>query len=281
MTEEDPSSGVSTSDAVQSVGAALLEAAKGSEDIKQAGRTVGKSLATIATTIDNALLPLAAINFGIQAAKHYFTNKFQAEFAEKIADIPPENLVNPKPSVAGPALQGLSFSIEEPDLKELYLNLLRTSVDGRVCDEAHPSFVEVIKQLTGGEVVYLNQVLGLQNRAPIVKLKKNIKGGGFVIVERFLIGMINTDTGEDIFLNDYPLMFENWIRLGLVSVDFTRKAKEELAYAWVEKNPRFLQLQSALLEGETLTYDQGVYEVTLFGRRFSKAVGVESSSLKI
>jgi len=59
---------------------------------------------------------------------------------EKAAGIPPEHVVEPKASIAGPALQALAFSHEEPDLREMYLNLLRASMDARTAKVAHPAF---------------------------------------------------------------------------------------------------------------------------------------------
>lgn len=264
-------------DTLKAVAAELLMAARDSEDIKVAGRTVGKSLATIATTIDNALLPLAALNFGIQAAKDYFTNKFQSEFAEKIADIPEIDLIDPKAFVAGPALQGLSFAIDEPDLKELYLNLLKTSVDGRVCKNAHPSFVEIIKQLSASEIPLLNQILRHNGLLEIVKLKFVYEDKSFSFIQNNLIGLSESDTDESVFNPDLCMMFDNWIRLGLIGVDYTRHKKLEGAYSWVESNPRFMELNATLPENASLKFDKGVCEVTQLGRAFGVAVGLRDS----
>ena len=117
------------------------------------------------------LIPLAAVNFGIQKAKEYFTQKFSIEFSDVISDIPEEHLIDPKPSIAGPALQGLAFSIDENELKNLYLQLLKTAVDGRVFEKAHPSFVEVIKQISNLEAINLMRLLRKPNNYPIIRFK--------------------------------------------------------------------------------------------------------------
>jgi Abortive infection alpha len=77
----------------------------------------------------------------------------------KVADIPDENLITPPASIAVPALQGLSYTFEEPNLKEMYLNLLATASDDRQADQAHPAFAEIIKQLTPNETLVLNSAL--------------------------------------------------------------------------------------------------------------------------
>ena len=68
-------------------------------------------------------------------------------------------LVAPKASLAAPAMQQLGFSLDEPALKEMYLNLLATASDNRSNSAAHPSFVEVIKQLSAEETQILNTIV--------------------------------------------------------------------------------------------------------------------------
>src|SRR5574340_702468 len=105
--------------------------------------TVGIASEVIKVTkaINTALLPIAALNFGIERARIYFEKHFASDLSAKANSIPPQQVVEPKASVAGPALQGLAYSHDEADLKELYLNRLAASMDGRVSDKVHPAFV--------------------------------------------------------------------------------------------------------------------------------------------
>ena len=130
-----------------SIVAEIIKAAGDDPKVKEAASNLGKTAITLTKTINNALLPIAAVNFAFDKARVYFSEKFQKDLSEKAECIPPEHLVEPKASVAGPTLQGLAFTHEEPNLKEMFLNLLATSMDGRRADLAHPAFVEIIKQL--------------------------------------------------------------------------------------------------------------------------------------
>jgi hypothetical protein len=129
----------------------LMKVAGDNPHVKEAGSNLGKTALTITKTINNALLPLAAVNFAFDKARRYFDEKFADDLSAKVAAIPVESIVDPKASIAGPALQGLAFTHEEPNLKNMYLSLLATAMDGRVASAAHPAFVEVIKQLTADE----------------------------------------------------------------------------------------------------------------------------------
>lgn len=110
----------------------IIKAAGDNPQVKQAASNLGLTAVTLTKTINNVLVPLAAINFAFDKARLYFSGKFQDEMAAKAATIPQEHLIEPKASVAGPSLQGLAFTHEEPNLKEMYLNLLTTAMDGRV-----------------------------------------------------------------------------------------------------------------------------------------------------
>ena len=114
----------------------VIEAAGENPDVKAAGTELAQASLTIAKTINNALLPLAAVNFAFDKARTYFAERFQSDLAAKAAAIPPDQIVEPKAFIAGPALQGLAFSHEEPDLKEMYLSLLASAMDGRVSSSA-------------------------------------------------------------------------------------------------------------------------------------------------
>ena len=49
--------------------------------------------------------------------------------AEKLKNVPEENIVTPPPSIAGPVFEALRFSGEDIDLRELYTNLLASAMD--------------------------------------------------------------------------------------------------------------------------------------------------------
>ena len=122
----------------------VLKAAGDDPKVREAASNLGQTAVTITETINNALLPLAAVNFAFDKARAYFDGKFQQDISEKTAAIPLEHIVEPKASVAGPSLQGLAFAHEEPNLKAMFLSLLATAMDGRVAPNAHPAFVEII-----------------------------------------------------------------------------------------------------------------------------------------
>src|SRR5947207_1857122 len=78
--------------------------------------------------------------------------------SEILKDVPKEDIITPKPNVAGPTLQALTFTEGEPELQELFANLLAASMDIKTAPFAHPSFIEVIKQMTSDEAKIMKYI---------------------------------------------------------------------------------------------------------------------------
>ena len=112
--------------------------------IQPAAQEIGKALQTVAKTVHVVLAPVSALVWGYDQVKEFVSTKV----ADRLKNVPPENLVTPKPNVAGPALEALRYTGHESSLSDLYANLLAAAMDSSTAQGAHPAFVEIIKQLT-------------------------------------------------------------------------------------------------------------------------------------
>lgn len=50
--------------------------------------------------------------------------------------------------IAGPTLEALRYTYDETELREMYENLLASAMDTRIVNQAVPSFVDAIKQMS-------------------------------------------------------------------------------------------------------------------------------------
>ncbi|MBI4290393.1 MAG: DUF4393 domain-containing protein [Betaproteobacteria bacterium] len=257
----------------------IIKAAGDNPNVKEAGANLGQTALTITKTINNALLPLAAVNFAFDKARKYFAEKFTQDLSVKASSIPPEQVIEPKASIAGPALQGLAFTHEEPNLKDMYLSLLATAMDGRIAAEAHPAFVEIIKQLTSQEARLLEQVLKSEGQTALAEIRKSTSGQpGWTDLYRHLAPLRDNKTNAPVENPRFPAMVDNWVRLGLVQVDYQTHllpTEGKSNYDWVEERPEYLRLRSAH-ESETVkvTHADGIMGRTALGIQFTRAVGL-------
>ena len=274
MTEDNP---IKTAKEGVSVVTEIIKAAGDDPKVKEAAGNLGQTAVTLTKTINNALLPLASVNFAFDKARTYFSKKFQEDLSDKAESIPHEHLIEPKASVAGPALQGLAFTHEEPNLKEMFLNLLTTSMDGRKADLAHPAFVEIIKQLDSEDARLVQSTLKTTSPLPIIEIHtvhKNGKGQHSQL--RHVLNLRDTTTGEYIEDSKLPAMVDNWIRLGLVSVDYDKHLADESRYSWAEKRPEFMRLCDTLNnEHQKVEFTQGIIYRTELGKQFAAAIGLQ------
>ena len=251
------------------VTAKIVDLAAESPELKDAGRTLAKSSLTLAKAINNCLLPIAAVNFAFDKAREYFQGKFQKDLGKMTEAIPPENLIEPKASVAAPALQGLAFSHEEPDLKTMYLKLLSTAMDGRKAHKAHPAYAEIIRQLTSDEARILNDILYPGSPIPIVSLNER-SSVGIRTIHKHVVQFVHLKTGSQMVNPELPAMIDNWQRLGLIAVTYQHHLVAEESYDWVKSRPEYIELEKKIKEKAEV--EKGILNLTAFGRSFAEAI---------
>ena len=210
--------------------------------------------------------------------RQYFQNEFFDDMAERLADVPEEELVTPRTSVAGPAMLGLGFTVEEPQLKAMYLNLLAAASDKRVQASAHPSFAEVIKQLSASEAESLAAVLKSPLHLPIIEIRvkaataEKPQAEGATTAATHVLDWRNT--GEQVLMPGGAMFVDNWIRLGLVTVDYASWLIAPQAYSWVDTNPEMVSARKQFdtEEFKRVEFTKGILKPTEFGRSFERVV---------
>ena len=116
----DPESAKEAAKAVEKVAQVAPEVYK--DVFQPSAQEVGKGLLTVTKTMLIALAPLKALVWGYEQFEEFFATKV----AEKLSQTPPEEIIEPKLHIAGPALEALRFTGHEDSLSNLYANLLAT-----------------------------------------------------------------------------------------------------------------------------------------------------------
>jgi hypothetical protein len=242
--------------------------------VKAAAGELGKSALTITTAINNALLPLAAVNFAFERARKYFDGRFPEDIARKAESIPSECLVEPKASIAGPALQGLAFAHEEDALRELFLELIAGAMDSRRAASVHPAFAEILRQLEAEEAQLLEGVLHSGAHAIANVTRKMKKGAGRQTLRRHVLELLN-ERDEPAYVANLPAMVDNWSRLGLVEVAYDSTLSDQSRYDFLDRRPEIKAYPPEAGNSEyRLEWHKGILTVTEFGKQFATAIGV-------
>jgi hypothetical protein len=227
---------------------------------------IGKSLETITKTINIALAPIAALVWGYEKIKEFIQNRI----AEKLKNVPIENIVTPDPSIVCPALEALRFVGENPTLSELYANLIANSMDKETIRKAHPGFVEMIKNMTADEGLIIRNFIPNIFK-PIIDVSiQTIKGGGN---HNFINNYSKIGEESGCKYSDFtPKYLDNLCRLGLLHIPAGRLLAEEHSYDVLTEDAEYKKIKKQIREqGLELIETRKYIELTEFGIQFKEA----------
>ncbi|CAE6784101.1 hypothetical protein R69746_04426 [Paraburkholderia aspalathi] len=288
MSDDDSANPMETAKGAVELVGAVIKIAGDHPDVKAAGGNLAKSAKTLTEFINVGLLPIAAINYGYDKARSYFEKRFSADVETAAGNIPPENLQEPASSVIGPVLQGLAFTHEDDNLKDMYLRLIATAMDSRHAKKAHPAFAEIIRQLSGFEAGLLKTTLA--NLAlPIVEIRMGTYDekmqfskfsfpSSYRTLQTHVLPLGNAD-GTPFVSQELPAMVDNWVRLGLVSVSYDTSFTVENSYDWVKTRPEFLYwVPQDAPPLAKLDMAKGQLKSTAFGLQFATVIGARGKA---
>lgn len=145
MSEEEKESNVSSS---INAATGLVQAIPIYQDLIQpAAKEAGAALALVVKTINVALAPVKTLVWGYEQIERFVSTVV----ANKLRNVPIERISTPNPRVAVPLLESLRYCGHEEVLRDMYASLLAASIDKETMGDAHPAFVEVVRQLTPAE----------------------------------------------------------------------------------------------------------------------------------
>ena len=252
---------------------ALMKAVPIYQDAMQpVAQEAGKALGTLGKTVNVALAPLAVLVWGYDKIKDYLENRLE----EKLEKVPEEEIQTPNPSVAGPAIEALRFTGHDEDLRELFANLIATAMDKNTAIEAHPAFVDILKNLSPDEAKIL-RFLALRSDVVTVDIKLNHKGGGYSVLHRH-VTTLATDAGCE-----HPQRTthytDNLVRLGLIEIPYNRRKSGEDPYQRILNDPLVQQLKDKYdkIDGVSISFNYMFFSVTDLGKQFIQACVIDKA----
>lgn len=251
---------------------ALAKAVPIYEDaVQPLAKETGKALGTVGKAVNVALAPLAGVVWGYDKIKDFI----ETRVAEKLEKVPEERITTPPPNVAGPAIEALRFSGDDETLREMFANLIATSLDKKTATEAHPSFVDIIKNISADEGKIL-QLFTHSQPIAVIDVKMNIPTGGFHVLHRNVTQLGARAKCEHPELA--PNYVDNLCRLGILEIPSNRRINNNEAYTPLMNDPGILQLKSQFTPGEnkpTIGFDKRMLQATTLGQQFIRACVID------
>lgn len=260
----------------------VVEAVPVYQDLAQpAAQEVGKALQTVAKTIHVVLAPISALVRGYDTIKDVVSTRV----AQKLQSVPPEKIQTPEPHVVGPVLEALRYTGHQESLREMYANLLATSLDVDTCKYAHPSFVDIIKGMSPDEAKIM-RLFATSSRFPVIDVRAGNTGESTyqTIVRNF--SFIGREAGCD-----HPVLtqsyLDNMVRFGLLRFPSQEGMGAPLmaapnTYEPLENASELADVKAKIDADENLAVEFGrsYVEVTTFGKQFCQACVIEKGLLE-
>lgn len=235
--------------------------------VHPAAENTGKVLALLPQAIYSVLLPLRKWIL-------YRDAQFEAVeqlLAKKLETVPPDQIVPPEPHVAVPALNAISYSMDSEELRNMYANLLSSSMSKGKKEYVHPSYVEIIKQLSPDEARIIRFMESFRSAIPAIKLREDFgNNAGGVDRSAWFTQLYKLVT--DLEVKDewrIAVYVDNLVRLQLLRIPDERYLVDEQQYVAVENDPIILSIKnSPLSPGHSWSVTKGYIEMTVFGNAF-------------
>jgi hypothetical protein len=126
----------------EAAGKALTPAAEGfGKEIAPLGQRAGQITNRVGALLIRALEPLV---YGLEKSADWI----EKAVSERLKDVPQDKIVPPNPRIAVPALQALTYSLSDELIREMFANLLAADMNADTKKDAHPAFVELVKEMT-------------------------------------------------------------------------------------------------------------------------------------
>ena len=215
---------------------AVKEVAK--EAYADMGRSIAKPTGQLIGLVPRAIkAALAPIEKWV-LQREYNIAETQKLLEIKLQNINPVSITPPEPHIAVPALQYISYCMDNEELRDMYANLLANSMNSVVKNGVHPGFVEIIKQLSPDEAKFL-KYMKTHTLIPTIGLHyehEDYKKGFVEAVKEFtnvpeLAGCEQKHNGEQ--------YIDNLVRLGLLVRDTSNSFTDKSLYEPLKNNSAF------------------------------------------
>ena len=233
-------------------------------------QSTGGVLALIPRAINAALLPL----HNWIAHREYQIEETKKLLSIKLANVKPEEIVPPEPHVAIPALQAISYSMDNDEIRNMYANLLAASMTQTIKGGVHPAYVEFIKQMSPDEARILRYIyLNTGGVITVVTLRSaNSQNEGIDIVPYFTTLYRVVEGLESRSPNKTAVFVDNLIRLKLLQMHDGNFLSKAGIYDSIENDPALDNVKNHFNHqaGFSWKYERTYFSITSLGKSFCK-----------
>ena len=149
--------------------------------------------------------------------RDYAIKEYEKICKEKYENIPLENRVEPNTQIICQALEDSKYCVENEDIREMFANLIASTMDSRTYKTVHPSFSEKLKQMTPQDAKFFKNFIG-DKTLPICNFNLKYKEGSYITLFNYVYIKSENDSLEEAESNS--LVLSTLESLGIICTDF-------------------------------------------------------------
>jgi hypothetical protein len=225
----------------------------------------GKALSTIIGLGNTILWPIALMNEKAKIALEENLEKYRI----KMKDSQEEEVCEVAPEVGVPIAEKLSYVTNE-ELSEMYTELLANASQSQKANVAHPSFVNVISNISPDEAILMKSIRSMPG-IPFIEVRLKFKNRNEWNTLNSMIAGLSC-LSKLRYPNNVHAYVSNLEGLGIFQVRQDIYMAGKNIYEPLEENAKATySAAEKSAEDQTLTFQRGKIEITPFARLLMKA----------
>lgn len=192
--------------------------------------------------------------------------KYNQELKQTTNEIPKEKLAEPSIQVIAQALENSKYCISSALLRKMFVNLISSSMNIDTKDFVHPSFPEIIKQLSTFDATLLVDIYcSNQQPLPVASLGINTPQQGHTV----LFNNIYISKTLNFSTDMCSLSLASLQRANLISISYVQRLSDDEMYNSLRETSEYIDVQKmASLSHGSLYFRKGIVQLTDFGNKF-------------
>jgi hypothetical protein len=194
--------------------------------------------------------------------------KYNKQIEEKINAIPVENYIEPKVQIVAQALEDSKYCVEEPELREMFANLIASASDNTKAASTHPSFSAILKQMSPQDAATLIWLSNNNQMVPTAQIAMSKSaGGGYTLLTDDVI----IPNPSDILNIVSPNSLSSLSAFGIIKIAYGEYLKLEERYNIFDQYAEASGLKlHAEQQQRQIKIKKGICGLTPYGKNFCK-----------
>lgn len=189
---------------------------------------------------------------------------YRQELDQAIKSIPEEKLIEPSIQTTAQALENSKYCISSEKLRNMFVNLISRTMNSDTEPHVHPSFPEIIKQMSEYDALFM-QAMKQHQTIPIVTLGMQSSNGTLYNQVANICSIPDLKLSQE----QYRVSISSLIRAGLLETTYSEWYANESLYDSFKETSDYSSIYNlSKVKGMSVNIQKGICRLTALGSEF-------------